>query len=191
MEKKDIYEHLAKIYLDVSSQKKKKSRTKKNAYKRVVFAGIFFVFALSFVLVLSSPRKKEAFTSEIALVLAPDPVKINFNFNPAKKEMYSLHLNNLDLDRFKALAFSLKKTNYRDSISLRIEFINSFKEKSEVYLKDIPAVWRDFKIDFSEFKNISDWSDMASLVVAVEEWNTKEKKGVVYIDNIRLLKGGV
>ena len=189
MEKKDIYEHLAKIYLDVSSQKKKKSNTKRNAYKKVVFASVFFIFALSFVLFISSPRKN-AFNSEIALVLAPDPVKINFHFNPAKKETYTINLNNLDLDRFKALAFSVKKTNYKDSISLRIEFINAFKEKSEIYLKDIPASWRDFKINFSEFKNISDWSDMASLIVAVEEWNTREKKGVVYVDNIRLLKGG-
>jgi len=187
MDKKDIYEHLAKIYLDVSSQKKKKSKTRQGSFKKIVLLSSVFIFALGVLSFVAFP-KHNAFNSELALVLVPDPVKINFNFNPAKKEIFSLILNHLDITKFKALGFSVKKINYGDSISLRVEFNSAFNEKSETYFKNISHHWHDYKINLSDFKGISDWSDMSSLAMVVEEWNTKEKKGVVYIDNIRLLK---
>jgi hypothetical protein len=124
----------------------------------------------------------------VALVLSLEPLKINFNFNPAKKETFSLGLNNLNLGRFRALGFSVKKTNFQDKISLRVEFVSSYREKSEVYFKDIPHKWQDFRVALSKFPNISDWSRMSSLIFTIEEWNTKEKKGIVYVDNVRLLE---
>jgi len=187
MDKKDIYEHLAKVYLGVSSQKKNKSKTKQRPFKKIVLLSSVFIFALSAILFNTFP-KRNAFNSELALVLVPEPVKINFDFNPAKKEIYTLDLNKLNISRFKALAFALKKANYNDTVSLRVEFNSAFNEKSEAYFKNIPHRWRDYKISLADFKGISDWTEMSSLSVTVEEWNTKEKKGVVYIDNIRLLK---
>jgi hypothetical protein len=118
----------------------------------------------------------------------PDAAKINFHFNPAKKEIYSLNLNKLSMVRFKALGFSVKKANYFDRISLRVEFSNVYKEKSEVYFKDIPHKWETYTIKLSDFKSINDWTEMTDLVFSVEEWNAREKKGLVYLDNVRLIK---
>jgi len=186
MDKKDIYEHLAKIYLDVSSQRKKKSRPKQVFFKKITLISSIFIFTLGAVLFVNFP-KRNTFNSELALILTPGPIKINFDFNPAKKEIYSLNLNKLNMSRFKSLAFAVKKANYNDTISLRAEFSSAFNEKSEAYFKHIPHKWQDYKINLSDFRGISDWTDMSSFSVSVEEWNTKEKKGVVYIDNIRLL----
>ena len=187
MDKKDIYEHLAKIYLDASSKKKKKSKARLPFFRKPFFIigvsvfafGAFFFFAFN---------RKHTLKSEIALLLQTDAAKINFHFDPAKKETYSLDLNKLDITRFKALGFSVKKVNSTGMISLRVEFINDFKEKSEVYFRDIPFRWQDYKIELSKFKNIGDWSSMVHLAFIVEEWNVKEKKGIVYIDNVRLLR---
>ncbi|MFA4889183.1 MAG: hypothetical protein WC628_06385 [Candidatus Omnitrophota bacterium] len=187
MDKKDIYEHLAKIYLDASANKKSKSSHRFKALKNIIAVSVVFLFAFG-IGVFTTFSKLKPFESETALVLLPEAAKINFYFDPAKKEIFSLNLNNLDLNKFKALAFSVKNINRKDSISLRVEFTSAFKEKSEVYLWNIPVKWYDYKINFSEFKNISDWSEMRNLVFAVEEWNAKEKKGVVYLDNIRVLK---
>ena len=71
---------------------------------------------------------------------------------------------------------------------MRIEFNSPYKEKAEYYLKNLPNKWQEFKVSLSEFKGISDWSSLSGLAFSVEEWNTNEKKGVVYIDNVRLLK---
>jgi len=187
MDKKDIYEHLAKIYLDASSNKEKKKKAYPRVFKNLFLIIIVFVFAFGFVF-FNNSRKNKAFHSEVALVLLPDVVKINFHFDPARKEIYALNLNKLNLTQFKALAFSVKKANYENIISLRVEFTTPFREKSEIYFKDIPHKWQDFKINLSQFKGISDWSEMSNLTFAIEEWNTKEKRGVVYIDNVRLLR---
>ncbi len=83
MDKKEIYEHLAKIYLDASSKKKKKNRHKPKFLKPFFLISILLIFSLCSVLCLSLKNKK-LFTSEIALVLLQDAAKINFNFDPAK-----------------------------------------------------------------------------------------------------------
>jgi hypothetical protein len=185
MKKKDIYEHLANIYLDASSQKKKKIRSRPQIIQRIFFIGIIIA---GLILVFTSLNRNRNLASDTALVLCFEPVKINFHFDPARKEIHSVNLNKLNLSKFKTLAFSVKKTNYHDDLSLRIEFINIFKEKSELYIKHIPHKWQEYKIPLLEFKKISVWSMMSNLSFIVEEWNTKEKRGVVYLDNVRFLR---
>ena len=199
MVKKDIYEHLADIYLDVSSKKKNKNtKLPPKVFKNLFFISIAIIFSLTalFIFIFLGNKNKYLFTkwqeakpisSEFALVLQPDIVKINFHFDPARKETYSLDLSKINLQRFKTLAFSAKRANFKDNIALRIELTSAFKEKSEVYLKDIPHRWQEYKINFSDFKNISDWSKMSGLSFVIEEKNVKEKKGIIYLDNIRFL----
>lgn len=187
MDKKDIYEHLARIYLDTSSKREKRIKTHRLIFRNLLFISIIFIFVFGTVLFFSSSRNK-SFDSEVALVLLAEATKINFNFNPAKKETYSFNLNKLNLSKFKALDFSVKKSNYQDSLSLRVEFTNTLKEKSEIYFKDISHKWQNYRVNLSEFGGISDWSRMLVLSFTLEEWNTKDKKGIVYIDNVRLLR---
>ena len=47
MDKKDIYEHLAKIYLDASSNKKKKPAVQPRIFKNLFIVSIVFIAALS------------------------------------------------------------------------------------------------------------------------------------------------
>ena len=155
-------------------------------FNNLFIVGIFIVIGLATTLFSSASKKN--LNSETALILQNDPAKINFNFDPAKKEIYSLNLNRLNLSHSKALAFSVRNISPKDKIALRVEFTNAFKEKSEVYVRNIPSKWQDLKINLAEFKKINDWSEVISLAFSVEEWNASQKKGVVYIDNVRLLK---
>jgi len=185
MDKRDIYEHLAKIYLDASSKKKIKSNNYQG-FKGLFFASIAIVLTLSLSLV-AVLNKDKAVKGENALFVSLDAVKINFNFDPAKKETYSIDLRNLNLSKYKAVAFSLKKATYEGKITLRVELANHFKERSEVYIRDIPHKWQEYKINFSDFSKINDWSEVSKLSFIVEQWNAKENSGVLYIDNIRFL----
>lgn len=190
--KKDIYEHLAKIYLDSSKQQKKRKK------KHPIFLNANFLYLGIITLVLITSMfiftrvnlrsKYSTFKQQTALVLQPDVVKINYDFNAAKKEIYSVFLNNLNLSDYKTLAFSLKKFNPADKVSLRIELVNSFQESSEIYLKDIPQGWEEFKIALADFEKITDWNRCKELKFIAEEWNTKEKNNVIYIEEIRFLK---
>ena len=194
MDKKDIYEHLANIYLDASLKRNKKTKKHSLVFKNPLFAVIASILGFSVFLVAinlfgkNKPLSYKPLNSEIALILQNHVTKINFNFNVTKKEIYSINLNKLDLSHFKALGFSVRKANYQDDVILMVEF-NAGKEKSEIYLNEIPAYkWLDYKVALSEFKNIGDWSAISNISFVVEDRNVKEKKGIVYIDNVRLLK---
>ena len=187
MEKKDIYKHLAKIYLDASLKRRKKKKPHLTVFKNLIFIGIAFIFGLS-VFFFVHLKGKPPFSHEVSLVLAPDVVKINFHFDPARKEIYYLGLNQLDLTRYKTLGFSLKTNSLKEDIALRVEFTSAFKEKSEFYIRALKNKWQDYSIKLSDFQKISDWSNMAALSFIVEEWNVGEKKSIVYLDNIRVLK---
>ncbi len=187
MDKKDIYEHLAHIYLDASSRRKKKNKKVFKRAKHLLFLAIPFFVGLGIFFILVS-LKNNALDSQTALFLQTDVAKINFHFDPARREMYSMDLSNINLKRFKTLAFSVKKSDRNRDAALRIEFINNFKEKSEVYIKNLFVKWQEHKISLSDFKRITDWSKMSRLSFIVEEWNTRDKKGVVYIDDIRFLR---
>ena len=187
MDKKDIYEHLAKIYLDASSNKKNKHRIHHGLIRRTLFIGSPVILAAA-IFFLISPHKSRLENSELALIIQPETVKINFNFDPAKKEIYTLDLNKLNLARFRAIFFSVRKADLQNKINLKIELTSRFKEKSADYVKNIPYRWQAYKINLSEFKGISRLSDISSIAFIVEEWNTEDKNGVVFIDNIGLLK---
>ena len=190
MNKKEIYEHLANIYLDASSKSSKKKQGFKSyprSIQGILLVGLVVVLGLGS-LTTYSHISNRASEGQIALFLHQDTAKINFNFDPAKKETFSLNLKQLNLSKYKTLAFSARKTNSNDIISLRVEFTNRFNEKSEIYIKDISHKWADHKIDLNRFAKIYNWNQMKELSFGVEEWNAREKSGIVYLDNVRVLR---
>ncbi|MFH0917540.1 MAG: hypothetical protein V1830_00220 [Candidatus Omnitrophota bacterium] len=190
MNKKEIYEHLANIYLDASlksSKKKRKFRVQPKTVQFVFVVGLTLVLGLGGLATYTHLQNHHQ-PGQVALFLYQDTAKINFNFDPASKEMFSLDLKQLDLSRYKILGFAIRKTNPKDIISLRVEFTNRFNEKSEIYLKDIPSKWTDYKIELNRFAKMKHWTQMKELAFSIEEWNAREKSGIVYLDNIRILK---
>lgn len=194
MDKKELYEHLARIYLD--SSKKHQRKKKKHHYlieTKHLYIGIivFILVLIPFILIKLSPfYKKQAGFPEYrtALIIQPDAVKMNYNFIAAKKEVYTLPLKGLDLNTYKALAFAVRRARANSSASLRIEVVNALNERAEVYIKDVLLAWKEYKMELSSFKKITDWSKTKELLFIAEEWNTREKNDVIYIENVRFLK---
>jgi hypothetical protein len=190
MDKKEIYEHLANIYLDASSKSSKKKRRLKpypKPIRNTILVGLLLIFGLGSGAAYShlNYRNQKTLTS---LFLYQDAAKLNFNFDPAKKETFSLELKHLNLSKYKTLSFSARKGNPKDTLALKIEFVNRFNEKAEVYIKDVAGKWTNHTIDLARFARINNWDQMKTLSFSVEEWNAKEKSGIVYIDNIRINK---
>ena len=186
MKKRDIYEHLAHIYLD-STKQDKKAKARKNKLKISLF---IFIISLLFVVSVSiyAYIGHKGDDAQIALVVQPEAVKINYDFHAAKKEILSIDLQGIDLREYNSLRFRARKSNYQDQAYLRAELENAFKEKSEVYIGDLSRKWHDYKIDFSEFKKLADFTNIKSLNFIVEEWNVKHKEGKIYIDEVRFVK---
>ncbi|MDP2928063.1 MAG: hypothetical protein Q8N80_04635 [Candidatus Omnitrophota bacterium] len=190
MNKKEIYEHLANIYLDASfksSKKRSKIRSYPQAVQGLMLVGAILVLGLGSFATYSHLHNRNQ-PGQIALFLYQDTVKINFNFDAATKEIFFLNLKQLNLSNYKTLAFTVRKTNPKDIISLRVEFTNRFNERSEIYIKDISNKWIDHKINLSRFGRMEYWTQMKELAFSIEKWNAREKSGIVYLDNIRILK---
>jgi len=190
MDKKEIYEHLANIYLDASSKSSKKKRKSKpypKSIRNLILVGLLLILGLSSGIAYSSLNSHNQNT-QIALFLFQDTAKLNFNFDPAQKETFSLNLKQLNLSKYKTLSFAARKANPKDTVALKIEFTNRFNEKAEVYIKDVSGKWTNHEIDLSRFAKINDWGQMKLLAFSVEEWNAKEKSGILYIDNIKVIK---
>lgn len=157
----------------------------------VIFVLVIFLFAIPSIneFIFTSLHQNKPIKHELALVFQPNIVRINFDFDSAQEEVYSVNFNKLDLARFKVLGFSVRKARYEDFIILRLEFANAANEKSVIYLSGIPAYrWQEYRIHLTEFKDIHNWSEIAKLSFVVDERSTNHKKGIVYIDNIRLLR---
>ncbi|MFC1674751.1 hypothetical protein ACFL1K_02530 [Candidatus Omnitrophota bacterium] len=187
MDKKSVYEQLARIYLDahLEAHKREKKKGRLHHLKKTLLVGLPSALLIGLLVLTVKGRNID---SQVALMLSYDAVKINFDFDPAKKEIFSINLNSLNMRGYKKLRFTMKKADYTDTVSLRVEFTNSFNETSEVYLSDIGHRWQEHTIDLSEFKTMIRWSHMKKLAFIVEEWNTRNNKGVVYIDNVSLIK---
>jgi len=186
MEKNEIYDHLAQIYLDTPLKRKRPMpRIYTNIFKRLFFISLAGIIILSIILFYALHSHRIA-TTQTTLGFSSGITKIDFNLDSAKTQSFIVNLNNLDVAKFKNLSFSLRKQNSKDTVSIRVELTNAFKEKSEVYINNIPSSWKDYKIKLSDFNKISDWSQMESLSFIIEEWNTRENSGSIYIDNITL-----
>jgi len=185
---KDVYEYLANVYLGSSRNKKKNHTPLKPLYKNLVKLGITVVGCLIIVLTMSVFGEKPISKSQHALILEDNITKLDYNFDQSDKELAMFDLKDMNLLDFKTLDFRARKSNYKDNLHLSVEFISEFAERSQIYVQQIPTKWQDFKINLSDFNNITDWSRMRQLLFVLEEWNAQEKKGTVYIDNICFLK---
>ncbi|MBM3246658.1 MAG: hypothetical protein FJZ13_04970, partial [Candidatus Omnitrophica bacterium] len=90
MDKKDIYEHLATIYLDASlKKKKKKTKILPPLFNLPFFIFLFFIFGFTIILSAFINRNK-SLDFQPSFVLQPAALKINFRFDPGPKETYSI-----------------------------------------------------------------------------------------------------
>ncbi len=188
----DIYEHLAKIYLESSSNKKKKHFRAKPKFRSflkfsaVVTAG-FLLILIAIIFWHGKPSQSE----EATVAIGSKITKISFPASGSVNEgIATFDLKGLDFLGYKTLGFSARKSNYLDKLVIRVELMDSLGRRSKVYVDQLPVYkWKDFEIKLREFKGTSDRSKISLLALVVEEWKTKEKdRAALYIDNIRLLK---
>ena len=185
---KDIYEHIAKVYLDTSRSKKKTSRPKLRWVTLPKIGLSIAVIALIVAPLIVIFQDRVLSSGRVALVLNDSVTKINYDFNHIKKETALFSLQGINLNDFKTLTFRARKTHYKEILHLNVEFISNFNEEARIYVKHIPAKWQEYRIALADFEGISNWSNLKEIVFAVEEWNSQTKKGVLYIDNIRFFK---
>lgn len=184
--KVDVYEHLAKTFLDKNIKKKP---SKKKIFV-IVSSVIFAAMLISFVGV-SLFFKMETFSKSIIIIQDKAPLVIEYNFaniGDPKTRSLSYNLDNLDLSQYKSLSLSMR-TKEVSSIgsTIQVQIKNSVLEKDAVYISNINDTWQVFLIDLERFERIDDWSSIDSLTFVIDEWNVDNKVDSLIIDEVKFV----
>lgn len=186
--KQDVYEHLAKTFLD--KKKKKKSLKNKNLWFIAIPLILFFIvfsYVLGIILV-----KNKVFLKSIYIAQDKTPVILEYDFTPlgiSKIKAISFNLANTDLSGYKFFDISIRtEQKTQPDSTIKIEIENSLLEKDTKYISGINSGWQKFSLPLSDFKLISDWASVKAVSFTVEDWNVSSKKNKVFIDDIRFVE---
>lgn len=108
--------------------------------------------------------------------------------NPAYNGFW-MTLNNLNGSKYDNLSFWVKgdaKIGY--TTVFKVELKNTGKQIGRYYVTNVTDQWQEVVIPLTEFKGLADLSSLTEFVIVFEDRIASNKKGVIYIDDIRLTK---
>ncbi len=108
--------------------------------------------------------------------------------NPAYNGFW-MTLPNFDATKYDALNIWVKgdsKAGY--TTVFKIELKSANKQVGRYYVSNVGDQWQEISIPLSEFKGLIDRSSLTEFVLVFEDRMASNKKGVLYIDDIRFVK---
>ncbi|HLD41137.1 MAG TPA: hypothetical protein VJA84_03060 [Candidatus Omnitrophota bacterium] len=188
MEKNEVYDYLARIYLD---KQPKAQEEKKGALRQIgfpVFLIVAVILFFSFYFIWRLPvRLVKPQVQSLQINAGSQLIRIKYNFNNSdlKRAGYSLNFADLDVSKFSVLGFQARHEIKHGPLNLRVEIENRRREKAVCYVRGISGKWNSFEIKLSDFSGISEWAGLTEVSFVVEEWNALNKEDTVYLDEIR------
>jgi hypothetical protein len=194
VEKSEVYDYLAKIYLDKQPAVPAARGSNHNPalWKKYLLILIIPAIAIPALYLLARPLKSSLTRARsVYIATANEPIKIKFNFSDSqiKKQGEAIALSDLDVSDFKYIQLRLRRQKKYGALSLRVEAENGLKENASYYLTGLSNNWQDYKIALGEFKEITRWDILRRVSFTIEEWNAENKEDCVYIDEIRFTQG--
>ena len=108
--------------------------------------------------------------------------------NPAYNGFW-MALPNIDASGYDNLALWVKgdaKAGY--TTVFKVELKNAGKQVGRYYITNVTDQWQEVVVPLAEFKGLTDTSNLSELVVVFEDRIASNKKGVIYIDDVRFTK---
>lgn len=183
--KKDIYEHLAKTFLD-------KKKSQKNNKREILIFFAFIAFCAMFYALRNTAVGKSVFSKSLYIIQDKTPIAVEYDFSVlgiARTKALSFDLNNINLSGFNYLEMSLRTADKtKTDTVIKVQAENSLLEKDAQYLSGINSSWRKFRLPLKNFKLINEWKSVKCLTFVVEDWNVSDRKGKIYIDDVRFVE---
>jgi len=187
MTRDEIYDHLAQVYLGKKNKADRKQQRQFNAWLVINIVITVIIFASSiYGLTAFLANRGGVLQNRIIFALNNGPIRIPYNLGypyPSIKT-FSLVIPKVDMAKYSSLQFSVRGLEEGYPGIMRVELKNNKNETASVLLQDVHLEWKNFKIPFTEFKHITDWSNLAEISFILESWNAEKKKGVILIDDV-------
>ncbi len=101
-----------------------------------------------------------------------------------------MRLQNLDATRFDNLAFRVKGDAGMGYTSVfKVELKDAMGQASQHYVRGVTDLWQDIVIPLKEFQGMANFVKLKELVIVFEDTSATTRKGVIYLDDVRLTKG--
>jgi hypothetical protein len=108
--------------------------------------------------------------------------------NPAYNGFW-MTLPNIDVSKYDDINFLVKgdpESGY--TTVFKIELKNANKQIGRYYVSSVGDRWQEISIPLSEFKGLTDKTNLTEFVIVFEDRMASNKKGALYIDDIRFVK---
>ncbi|UCD55679.1 MAG: hypothetical protein JSV93_02520 [Candidatus Omnitrophota bacterium] len=108
--------------------------------------------------------------------------------NPAYNGFW-MFLQNLDATGYNNVAFWIKGDSDEGYTTVfKVELKNAARQVGRYYVTNVTCDWQEVVIPLKSFKGITDFSNLTELVMVFEDRIASNKKGSIYIDDIRFTR---
>ncbi|MFH0753940.1 MAG: hypothetical protein V2A70_05185 [Candidatus Omnitrophota bacterium] len=186
MNRDEIYDHLAQVYLGKREHVQvKESKPRPNAWLVInVLITAFILTSVVYGLTAFLTQRKDTFKSRVVFALNNSPIRLMYAVGGDYPQVKSLTIAvpEVDVAKYRRLNLSLRTMNGNPGV-LKVVLKNAREEQSSYYLQGLQARWQDYSIAFDEM-NLTDLKSLKDISFVVEAWNAKDASGAVLIDNI-------
>jgi hypothetical protein len=187
MNREEIYDHLAQVYLGKRKEPEEKKQWQFNTWLLINVFIMAIIFASSFYgLTAFLKQNHSLLQSNIIFSLHNGPARIEYNFAdhfpPVKK--FSLNVPDMDASGYLNLSFSLRAREEGSPGIMKVVVRNKRNEISSMYVREIDLQWNKYSLPLSDFKEITDWSCLTEISFVLESWNVADPSGVIMIEDV-------
>ncbi|MBF0483270.1 MAG: hypothetical protein HQL25_01050 [Candidatus Omnitrophica bacterium] len=187
MDKDEIYDHLAQVYLGKKRKSYQNNRRQKREFGAwllinilitvLIFSGVFYG--------LTAFLTNRDLKSNIVYFLHNGSIRMAYDFtNPqVPSQIFTLNVKGVDAEKFGNLKFSIRAKDGKPGI-VKVVVRNARGEEAYYYVQSVGTKWKEENIPLNQFRTISDWSTLRNVSFVLEAWNIDDKKGSILIDNL-------
>ena len=189
--KKEVSDHLAKVFLEARPAQKNKKERSFFAYI-VISCAVITVLVLITAFLAKNKQGLAAKSEVLRLERSDGPRVLKFDFTKDRTSSATLFIGlpDANLNRYKKVGFNIRILEPQTSqkAALKVSIVSKRKEISSLYIRQVNNHWKQVVVPFSLFGNVSDWSGVAGISFSLEPWNAVSDKGRVLIDDIQFFK---
>ncbi len=187
MNRDDIYDHLAQVYLGKRTKAQAKKKKEFNAWLVInVFITVIILTSAFYGFTAFLKRQSPFLESKIIFSLHNGSVQLQYNFHdsvsPVKE--FSLTTPHMDPTKYKKLHFSIRAKAEGSPGMVKVIFKNQKNETASYYVTGIGMSWKDYDIPLQELRHITDWKNLEEISFVLESWNVEQQRGSILIDDI-------
>ncbi len=187
MNRDEIYDHLAQVYLGKRSKAEEKKKKEFNAWLAInIVITVIILASATYGLTAFLTKRSSLLANNIIFSLNNGPSRLEYNFeNPFPPvKAFSLSLPTMDVTKYKKINFSIRAKEEGNPGIIKVVLKNQKNETAYLYTSGIDFNWKEFSVPLDKFSGITDWTNITEVTFILESWNVEKEKGSILIGDV-------